>query len=223
MAARSLLMFFGYAVDRDNEQLLLDNQPVRLTNKAFTVLRYLVEHPGQLVTKDAFFAAIWPETIVSETTLTNCIGELRLALADDPKHPRFIETVHRRGYRFIAPLSSPQPVVSYQFSVLSKNKKPASAPILTTDNCQLTTRLVGREAELTQLHNLFIKAVNGERQMVFVTGEAGIGKTTLIETFPQSRESEAQAYEEHQKAKACPACASAAGTGEPSRRGKRQK
>jgi len=108
MAERSLLTFAGYAVDCDNEQLRLDNQPIRLTNKAFAVLRYLVEHPRQLVTKDALFAAVWPETVVSESTLTNCIGEVRRALGNDAKQPRFIETVYRRGYRFIEKVVSSQ-------------------------------------------------------------------------------------------------------------------
>src|SRR5215813_9328035 len=116
MAETALLRFANYVVDRANEQLRLDNRPVPLTNKAFAVLRYLVEHPGQLVTKEALFAAVWPETIVSETTLTNRIGEVRQALGDDPKQPQFIDTVHRRGYRFIAK------VVSSQHSVVSSEE-----------------------------------------------------------------------------------------------------
>src|SRR5258705_11178906 len=99
MAETALLRFANYVVDRDNEQLRVDNRPVPLTNKAFAVLRYLVEHPGQLVTKDALFAAVWPETVVSETTLTTRIGKGRRALAADPRHPRSIETMNERGYR----------------------------------------------------------------------------------------------------------------------------
>ena len=73
----------------------------RLTGKAFAVLRYLVEHAGELATKDDLFAAAWPETVVSEATLVSGIQDLRQALRDDAKNPRYIETVHRRGYRFI--------------------------------------------------------------------------------------------------------------------------
>src|SRR5919109_4290174 len=105
MAETALLRFARYVVDRDNEQLRLDDHPVRLTHKAFRVLRSLVEHPGQLVTKEALFAAVWPETVVSEGVLTNCIAELRQVLGDAARQPQYIATVHRRGYRFIAPLS----------------------------------------------------------------------------------------------------------------------
>ena len=183
MAERSLLAFAAYAIDRENEQLWLDNQPVRLTNKAFAVLRYLVEHPGQLVTKDALFAAVWPETIVSENTLTNCIGELRQALGDNPKAPQFIATVHRRGYRWLVSLRSALPVPSSNLQLPSPPPSDPQSP---------APVLVGREAELTQLHQLFVKAMNGERQVVFVIGEAGIGKTALVDTFLHRLESGVQ-------------------------------
>ncbi|MGE0827207.1 MAG: AAA family ATPase [Candidatus Binatia bacterium] len=186
MVETSLLMFGRYAVDRENEQLRLDNQPVRLTNKAFAVLHHLVEHPGQLVTKEALFAAVWSETIVSETALTNCIGELRHALRDNPKQPRFIETVHRRGYRFIAPLTtSPHSSVEsrVQGPVAKGQKGDSPLPTLDAQRQTLGVPLVGREAELTRLQQLFTKAVTGEREIVFVTGEAGIGKTALVDTF----------------------------------------
>src|SRR5215470_17454370 len=106
MAETALLHFANYVVDRENEQLWVDDRPAPLTNKAFAVLRYLVEHPGQLVTKEALFAAVWPKMIVSKTTLTNRIGEVRSALGDDAKQPRFIETVQRRGYRFLSSVST---------------------------------------------------------------------------------------------------------------------
>jgi DNA-binding winged helix-turn-helix (wHTH) protein len=101
-----VLYFGSYLLDLRNEQLWCERQPVRLTGKSFAVLRYVVEHPNQLVTKRELFHAVWPGTIVSHSTLTSCIKELRKALADDARSPKYIETVHRRGYRFIAPLSS---------------------------------------------------------------------------------------------------------------------
>jgi DNA-binding winged helix-turn-helix (wHTH) protein len=187
MAETSLLRFARYVVDRDNEQLRLDNHPVRLTNKAFGVLRYLVEHPGQLVTKEALFAVVWPESIVSETTLTNCISEVRRALGDDPKQPRFIETVHRRGYRFLPSVATAPPVSGSRFQVSGQTPEQQE-----TRNEKPETCLVGRETELAQLHNLFAKALSGQRQVVFVTGEAGIGKTALVDTFLQRLESRVQ-------------------------------
>ena len=104
MPADPQFRFDAYRLDVRNEQLWCGAQPLRLTTKAFRVLQYLVEHAGQLVTKEVLFAAVWPELVVSEGVLTNCIGELRKALGDAAQVPRFIATVHRRGYRFIAPV-----------------------------------------------------------------------------------------------------------------------
>jgi len=108
------LSFGPYRLDRGREQLWRGTQEVKLMGKAFAVLRYFVEHPGQLVTKDALFAAVWPRTVVTESTLASCIQELRQALRDDAKKPRYIETVHRRGYRFIAAVTA-APVPSSEF------------------------------------------------------------------------------------------------------------
>ena len=178
------VIFDRYRLDLAREQLWCGSKEIPLPGKAFALLRYLVEHAGQLVSKAELFAALWPGTAVTDGALTFCIVELRKALGDKAKAPRFIETVHRRGYRFIAPLTT-RPVVSHQLSVISEQKLAVSPP-LATGNWQLTTRLVGREAELAQLHSWLAKALRGERQIGFVTGEPGIGKTTLIDAFLQS-------------------------------------
>jgi adenylate cyclase len=75
---------------------------IRLTPKASAVLALLVHHAGTPVSKDHLFESVWSGTAVSDDALTSCVQELRRALADDAKQPRFIETRHRRGYRFIA-------------------------------------------------------------------------------------------------------------------------
>ncbi len=148
--------------------------------KTFAVLSYLVRQAGRLVLKDEMFATVWPGITGGDTALAMCIREVRHVLGDDPHQPRFIETVHRRGYRFIAPIAaSAAPVSSAKFQVSSSD---AQHPALRTQH----SVLVGRDGELAQLHNLFAKALTGQRQLVFVTGEAGIGKTALVETFLQS-------------------------------------
>src|SRR5262245_20669261 len=75
---------------------------VRLTPKAAAVLATLVAHAGELVAKQTLFESVWGGTIVNEDSLISCVQELRKALGDDPKHPRFIETRYCRGYRFIS-------------------------------------------------------------------------------------------------------------------------
>jgi predicted ATPase len=116
---------------------------------------------------------------VNEGALTLCVTELRKALGDSTKAPRYIETVHRRGYRFIAPVTAVAPPVSSSKFLVSGQK---------TDRREASdrsheTRLVGREAELAQLHQWWARALEGERQIGFVSGEAGIGKTSVVEAF----------------------------------------
>src|SRR6516165_8827260 len=88
--------FADFRLDPDNACLSRGTQPIALTPKAFDVLHYLVTHPDRLVTKDTLLDAVWPETAISE---------LRRALGDTTQAPRFIATVHRRGYRFVAPVA----------------------------------------------------------------------------------------------------------------------
>ena len=122
MRADQFLTFANYRLDVHNEQLWQGEQELLVPSKAFVVLRYLVEHAGQLVTKAELFDALWPGTAVSDGALTFCIVELRKALGDDAKAPRFIETVHRRGYRFITPLSTTPPVPGSRFQVQLKRR-----------------------------------------------------------------------------------------------------
>ena len=76
-----------------------------MTPKASAVLKELLLHAGRPVSKEDLFASVWTDTAVSDDALTSCIQELRKALADDARQPRFIETRHRRGYQFVASLS----------------------------------------------------------------------------------------------------------------------
>ena len=152
-------------LDLANERLWCGAQARGLRLKTFALLRYLVEHPGQLLTKAALLAALWPETAVSEVVLAVCMRELRQALGDDARRPRFIETVHRRGYRFIGHLPTVHPSAPHTAA--------AAPPPL----------LVGRTPELDALHRGLATALTGVRQLLFVTGEAGLGKTTLVDTF----------------------------------------
>jgi adenylate cyclase len=100
--------FAGHRFDVDTGRLWFGTREVRLTPKASAVLKVLLMHAGEPVTKDNLFASVWGDTVVSDDALTTCIQELRKALADDAKQPRFIETRHRRGYQFVAPLTDAQ-------------------------------------------------------------------------------------------------------------------
>ena len=188
--------FGPFRLDTVNECLWRGKQAVALKPKAFAVLRYLVEHPGRLVSKNELLDAVWLDAVVSEGVLKFCVREIRKALGDNARSPRFIETLHRRGYRFIAAISTTAPpsLESRVQRLALEDQDQPSFPVPTLDPRRQTLDipLVGREAELAQLHHWFDKALSGERQIVFVTGEPGIGKTTLIEVFLQSLESSVQ-------------------------------
>src|SRR5262245_17416820 len=99
-----VLRFGPFRLDLATERLWHGPQVLKLTAKALAVLRYLAAHPGQVVTKAELFAAVWPQTVVSDAALTVCIRELRHTLGDNARVPQYIETVHRQGYRFVATL-----------------------------------------------------------------------------------------------------------------------
>src|SRR5262245_11931374 len=97
--------FADFRLDPDNACLWRGTQSIALTPKAFDVLYYLITHLDRLVTKDTLLDAVWPETAISDVVVRIAIGELRRALGDTAQAPRFIATVHRRGYRFLAPVT----------------------------------------------------------------------------------------------------------------------
>ena len=121
--------------------------------------------PAGLVTKEALLQTVWHGTYVTDTALKVCINGIRTVLGDNAKSPHFIETVHRRGYRFIAAVIA-APVSSFEFQVSSLETQSLVLP-------PQRSALVGRAEELSQIAQLLEKALHGERQLVFVTGEAG--------------------------------------------------
>jgi predicted ATPase/DNA-binding winged helix-turn-helix (wHTH) protein len=162
--------FDHHRFDPRTGRLWAGRREVGLTPRAAAVLAVLVARAGDLVTRDELFRAVWGDTVVGDAALTACIQELRGALADDARRPRFIETRHRRGYRFTARVLPPTVPDPSRGTPVPSHPKPA-APV------------VGRDRELTELRACLERAASGTRQIVFVTGEPGIGKTTLIERF----------------------------------------
>ena len=177
-------MFELFRVDPANACLWRGDQIITLRPKVFAVLTHLLAHAGQLVTKEAFFEAVWPETVVSDAVLKACIRELRRALGDLAQTPKFIATVHRRGYRFIAPVTAvpsteagePLADRGRQWPWSRDQKLPPATP-------PRPSPLVEREAVLQQLQRGLEEASHGRRQVIFLTGEPGIGKTSVLEAF----------------------------------------
>jgi Tol biopolymer transport system component/DNA-binding winged helix-turn-helix (wHTH) protein len=101
-----VVRFGDVAVDLRRMSVSRAGQPVSLEPKAFDVLRYLIEHRDRLVTKEELLDAAWKDTFVTPNVLTRAIAQMRKALGDDAFEARYIETVAKRGYRFIAPVTS---------------------------------------------------------------------------------------------------------------------
>jgi DNA-binding winged helix-turn-helix (wHTH) protein/predicted ATPase len=174
-------LFDPVSLDLANECLRRGSQAIRLRPKAFAVLTHLLGHSGKLVTKQELLDVVWPETFVSEAVLKVTIRQLRQALDDDPKCPRFIETSHRRGYRFIGEVGDGGQMLAKDQSTGNEGPS-APAPFYGHQPCNV----VGRDEALALMRSWRDKMLAGERQIVFVTGEAGIGKSALVDTFARS-------------------------------------
>src|SRR5689334_10122327 len=97
--ARSL-SFGPFRLDLASRQLWNGEQTIALTPRAMDVLVFLAEHAGELITREQLFQALWPDVFVADHALSVQILEIRKALGDNSQHPAYIETRHRRGYRF---------------------------------------------------------------------------------------------------------------------------
>lgn len=165
-------MFPPFRLDPVNAQLWHGDKEINLRRKTFDVLLYLVDHPGQLVTKTMLLDAVWPGVVVSDSVPATSVVELRRALGDEAKSRRFIETVHRRGYRFIAPVTT-------RAAARQGTRKSSQVK-------RLEPLMVGREEEVAKLQRLYSRVSEGQRLILFVSGEAGIGKTTFVQAFLDS-------------------------------------
>lgn len=159
--------------DSSNQAIHTEHGIIQLPPKAFGILAYLRQHPQQLVTKEELLKAVWPGVFVTDAVLKVTIGELRKALADDAKEPHFIETVHRRGYRFIGEL--PELEVTQASILPDTSGVPISESKLNTQPA-----LLGRAPELAHLHKAWEYSLAGHKQSILVQAEAGFGKTTLL-------------------------------------------
>jgi predicted ATPase/DNA-binding winged helix-turn-helix (wHTH) protein len=150
---------------------------IALPPKPFAVLQYLVENPGRLIRHDELLDALWPETFVQPQVLRTYMLDLRKALGDDAGNPRYIQTLPKRGYCFVAPVTDWAPATvqvrpehtAVPAEGASRNGRPAG--------------FVNRADELTRLWSEFERANAGERRVLFLAGEAGIGKTALADAF----------------------------------------
>src|SRR5215472_13874485 len=160
--------FESFRLDTTNHCLWRGEDRVSLAPKAFDVLRYLVEHADRLVTQDEILEALWPHTYVNPEVIKKYILGIRKVLGDRHDKPEFIETFPRRGYQFVAPV----------------NEVGAGAPADFGSNA--ARKMVGRDAALARFDRYLGQALKAQRQVIFITGEAGVGQTTLVDAFHQT-------------------------------------
>src|SRR5215510_5097727 len=197
---RNKEIFFGpFRIDLEAQRLWQGSQLIPIRPKPFALLNYLLERAGRLVTKEELLDAVWPDVSVGEAVLKKTVGEIREALSDEPKSPDYIETAHRRGYRFIAQVRVPQ-------AGEDPMPGPKQRPGDTADSgsgtqlaplSYLPSTVVGREDATDQMRQWLDGARQGTRRIAFVTGEAGIGKTTLVEAFLRYAESQPEVLVGH--------------------------
>ena len=171
MARDRQFAFDRYRFDTRTGELFADGTNARLTPRAAAVLTTLIERAQRLVTKQELFEQVWGGLAVGDDALTSCIQELRHALGDDARRPRYIETQHRRGYRLIVPAVHVGQADNLPPSARADRPEPR--------------KFVGRAAEMEQLEKCVQIAASGQRQLVFVTGEPGIGKSALVNAFTE--------------------------------------
>ncbi len=170
------IRFGPFTLDAANARLRRGDEVIALRGKTLAVLEYLAARPGQLVTKDELLARLWPDVYVSEDVLVGCVRELRRIFGDRRDAPHFIETVYRRGYRWIGKAQA------------AESRAPLAESAF--DDVR-TLPIVGRDTDLTGLRRCFAEATRGTRQVVFVAGDAGLGKTALVEEFVRALPSSA--------------------------------
>src|ERR1700745_2537587 len=160
--------FPPFRLDPINQCLLrLDiagnEQRIELKPKTFDVLRYLVNNPGRLITHDELLERVWHEADVQQEVLKGHVLAIRKALGDTAEESRYILTLRKRGYKFIAPVRFDEASGKHRRAGLGK--------------------FVGRARPLSELREALRLARSNVPQLVFVTGEPGIGKTELVERF----------------------------------------
>jgi DNA-binding winged helix-turn-helix (wHTH) protein/tetratricopeptide (TPR) repeat protein len=172
----SVYEFGPFRLDAVERQLSRDGTPVSLTDKVFELLLLLVRHRGHALAKAELMDRLWPDTVVEENNLTVNISLLRKALGEGRSERRYIETLSRRGYRFVAAVRSGTPPASGA-SGTAATRTTTGPPALVPSSVPF----VGREQELSRLEGMFERARAGRGRVVFVTGAPGMGKTELCE------------------------------------------
>jgi DNA-binding winged helix-turn-helix (wHTH) protein len=170
MTQNSIYEFETFRLEMTTHQLWDGKTYVNLPPKIYRLLLYFLQHAGQLISREELFNTVWDGRIVEDSALRLSINTLRKILQDDRKTPRFISTVSKRGYRFLA-------------NVVVKQHRDNHSPLCYRPKIEPSPAWLERPLELALLRKAFLQATNGKRCLVFLDGERGAGKTTLLDMF----------------------------------------
>jgi predicted ATPase/DNA-binding winged helix-turn-helix (wHTH) protein len=185
-------LFGDYTLDTERYELRRADSRIPLRPKVFQLLVYLLAHRERVVGQEELLAHLWPHQIMGDSALKSCVMAARQAVGDRRRPHQIIQTRHGYGYRFMAAVTTedqtpPAPVNETARRPGERVDRRLSMTVLTAGHTPATgghaELLVGREGEVAQLHTWLARALRGERQVGFVSGEAGLGKTTLVELF----------------------------------------
>ncbi len=199
--------FYDYTFDEARYELRREGELVSVKPKVFQVLAYLLQHRERVVSKDELLDQCWPDTFVSELALTRCLTRLRRTIQPDRTAPPVIKTVHKQGYRFIAPLTL-FPTEDIADPTVAARPRPSSRapssvdgtprelfgdrkqwgdgpPVWVRDTSSVSLNrsglpFVGRRKHLAHCESALDEALAGHPNLLFVQGEAGVGKTRLV-------------------------------------------
>lgn len=177
--------FGHFRVDTARRLLLRDRRPVALTARVFDLLVFLLQRRDRVVSRVELLDALWPDVAVEDGNLSVNISTLRKAL-QGPGGSTYIETLPRVGYRFCADVVENAP--EHAPAGLAREAVPDSPPeradaAVQPASSEGRTLFVGRQAELEQLAGIAHGVLRGERRSIMLTGEAGLGKTALVNAF----------------------------------------
>jgi len=161
-AAAEIASVPTFSIDRPNQLIWRDDTPIKVPPKVFQLLSYLRDNPGRIIEYDELLDAVWPREFVQPEILKTYVKTIRRLLEDDAHAPHFVETRARCGYSFIGQLPD-------RCDHASASPSPS--------------RLIGRDTALAGLQTALRAVEGGHRRVMFVVGEAGIGKTRLIDEF----------------------------------------
>src|SRR5580658_1847140 len=161
-------LFGPFRFDVTEQRLFREGKEIKLRRKAFAILRHLTAHPQRLVTQEELTDAVWGKIAMSDSLLRTHVADVRRAIGADA-----VETVVGRGYRFLSAVETEKPEPEPHDAHAAEHIATRTAP----------PHLLGRSTELGILRQAFEAALRRKRQLVFVTGDPGIGKTTLVDAF----------------------------------------